>query len=82
MWFYRGKIVKIQATTHNFVVALFYKINPVQNTRIIGENTKNSLNSVSHTIEIIIQIGEKFSLIVNKNLAFSQVPWLLSHHYY
>ena len=82
MWFYKGKIIKIQATMQNFVVALFYKINPVQNTTIIAENTENSLNSVPHTIEIIIQIGEKFSPIVNQNLAFSQVPRLLLHHYY
>ena len=53
-----------------FIVALFYKINPVQITTIIAENTENSLNSVPHTIEISIQIGEKFSPIVKQNLAF------------
>ena len=82
MWFYKGKNVNIPATTQNFIVALFYKINPVQNTTIIAENTENLLHSVPHTIEITIQIGEKFSPIVIKDLAFSQVPWLLSHHYY
>ena len=82
MWFCKGKIIKIQATTQNFIVALFYKINPVQNTTIIAGNTENLVNSVPHTIEITIQIGEKFSPIVIKNLAFSQVLWLLSHHYY
>ena len=76
------KIVNIPATTQNFVVALFNKISPVQNTTIIAENTKNSLHLVPHTIEITIQIGEKFSPIAIKNLAFSQVPWLLSYHYY
>ena len=53
-----------------FVVALFYKINPVQITTIVAENTENLLNSVPHTIEISIQIGEKFSPIVKQNLAF------------
>ena len=70
MWFHKGKNVNIPATKQNFVVALFYEINPVQNTTIIAENTKNLLNSVPHTIEIIIQIGEKFSPIVKQNLAF------------
>ena len=50
-----------------FVVALFYKINPVQITTIIAENTENS---VPHTIESSIQICEKFSPIVKQNLAF------------
>ena len=70
MWFYKGKNINIQATTQNFIVALFYKINPVQNTTIIAEYTENLLNSVPHTIEIIIQISEKFSPIVKQNLAF------------
>ena len=70
MWFYKGKNINIPATTQRFVVALFYKINPVQNTTIIAENTENSLNSVPHTIEITIQIGEKLSPIEIKNLAF------------
>ena len=64
MWFCKGKIIKIQATTQNFIVALFYKLNPAQNTTIIAENTENSLNSVPRTIKIKIQIGEKFSPIV------------------
>ena len=82
MWFYKGKNVNIPATTQNFIVALFYKINPAQNTTIIAENTENSLNLVPHTIEITIQIGEKFSPIVIKIWHFSQVPRLLSHHCY
>ena len=53
-----------------FVVALIYKINPVQITTIIAENTENSLNLVPHTIENSIQICEKFSPIVKLNLAF------------
>ena len=70
MWFYKGKNVNIPATMQKFIVALFYKINPVQITTIIAENTENSLNLVPHTIEISIQIGEKFSPIVKQNLAF------------
>ena len=64
MWFCKGKIVKIQTTTQNFIVALFYKLNPTQNTTIIAENTENSLNLVPHTIKLKIQIGGKFSPIV------------------
>ena len=51
MWFYKGRSVNISATTQKFVVALFYKINPVQITTIIAENTETSLNSVPHTID-------------------------------
>ena len=68
MWFYKGKNVNIPATTQKFTVALFYKINPAQITTIVAENTKNSLNSVPHTIEISIQIGEKFSPIVKQKI--------------
>ena len=64
MWFCKGKIIKIQATTQNFVVALFYKLNPAQNTTIIAENTKKLLNLVSCTRKSKSQIGEKFSPIV------------------
>ena len=53
MWFYKGVKVNILATTQKTTVALIYKINPVQITIIIAENTKNSLNSVSNTIENI-----------------------------
>ena len=53
-----------------FVVVLFYKINPVQITTIVAENTQNLLNLVLYTIEISIQIFEKFSPIVKQNLAF------------
>ena len=51
----------------NFIVALFYKLNPTQNTTIIAENTENSLNLVPHTIKIKIPSGEKFSPIVAQN---------------
>ena len=62
----------------NFIVALFYKIDPTQNTTIIAENTKNSSNLVPHTIKIKIQIGEKFSpIVVSQFWHFSQVPSLL-----
>ena len=70
MWFYKGKNVNISAIMQKFIVALFYKINPVQITTIVAENTENSLNLVPHTIEISIQICEKFSPIVKQNLAF------------
>ena len=53
-----------------FIVALIYKINPVQITTIIAENTKNLLNLVPHTIESSIQNCEKFSPVVKLNLAF------------
>ena len=56
MWFYKGIKVNILAITKKFIVALFYKINPVQNTTIIAENTEHSLNSVPHTIESSFQI--------------------------
>ena len=64
MWFYKCITVNILAITQKFVVALFYKINPVQITTIIAENTENSLNSVPHTIDSSIQICERFSPIV------------------
>ena len=63
MWFYKG--IKI-------AVALIYKINPVQITTIIEENTENSLNSVLNTIENIQfkrKNCEKFSPIVKVKLA-------------
>ena len=64
MWFYKGIKVNISATMQKFVIALIYKINPVQITTIIAENTENSLKSVPHTIESSIQNCEKFSPIV------------------
>ena len=70
MWFYKGKNINISAAMKKFIVAVFYKINLVQITTIIAENTKKLLNSVPHTIEISIQICEKFSPIVKQNLAF------------
>ena len=71
MWFYKGIKVIISATTQKFIVALIYKTNPVQITKIIAENSENSLNSVPHTIESSIQNCEKSSPIVKLNLAFS-----------
>ena len=63
MWLYKGVKVNILATTQNTTVALFYKINPVQITTIIAENTENSLNSVSNTIENI-----QFKIVRNAHL--------------
>ena len=66
MWFYKGIKVNISATAQKFIVALIYKINPIQITTIIAENTENSLNSVPHTIENIqFKNCEKFSPIVS-----------------
>ena len=55
MWFYKGIKVNISATMQKFIVTLIHKINPVQITTIIAENTENSLKSVPHTIENSIQ---------------------------
>ena len=52
MWFYEGVKVNILATTQKNHCSTNYKINPVQITTIIAENTKNSLNLISSTIEI------------------------------
>ena len=70
MWFYKGIKVNISAIMQKFIVALIYKINPVQITTIIAENTKSSLNLVPHTIENSFQNSEKFSPIVKLNLVF------------
>ena len=57
MWFYKDKNINISAITQKSIVALFYKINPVQITTIIAENTKIYLNLVPQTIESSIQTG-------------------------
>ena len=65
MWFYKGINVNISAAMQKFLVALIYKINPVQITTISAENTENLLNLVPHTIENIqFKNCEKFSPIV------------------
>ena len=61
MWIFQVKNVKLQATANVFIVAIFYQINPIQNTTNIIEITKNLLNSDPYTN---LKIGEKFSLIV------------------
>ena len=63
MWFYNRVKVNILATTQKTAVALIYKINPVQITTLIAENTENSLNSVSNTIENI-----RFKIVRNSHL--------------
>ena len=67
------------AIAQTITVVLIYKINPVQITTITAENTKNSLNSVPHTIEKYpIQNCEKFSPIVKVNLAlFSSITAII-----
>ena len=49
MCVYQVVNVKLQTTTKLFVVAIFYQINPVQNTTVNTEITENSLNSVPCT---------------------------------
>ena len=66
MLFYKGIKVNISAATQKFIVALIYKINPIQIITIIAENTKNSLNLVPHTIENSFQSCEKFLAIVKQ----------------
>ena len=61
MWILRVKNVKSQAATKSFIVALFYKTIPTQNTTNITEITKNLLKLVPHTN---LKFGEKFTLIV------------------
>ena len=61
MWVFQVKNIKLQATAKLFIVAIFYQINPIQNTTNITEITENLLNLVPHTN---LKIGERFSLIV------------------
>ena len=63
MWFYKGVKVNILATKQKTAVAQIYKINPIQITTIIAENTENLLNLVSYTIEII-----QFKIVRNSHL--------------
>ena len=63
MWFYKGVKLNILATKQKTAVAQIYKINPIQITTIIAENTENLLNSVSYTIEII-----QFKIVRNSHL--------------
>ena len=68
MWFYKGTKLNILATKQKTAVAQKYKINLIQITKIIAEYTKNSLNSISYTIDIIqLKNCEKFSPIVKQN---------------
>ena len=60
MCVYQVVYVKLQATTNLFIVAIFYQINPIQNTTVNTEITKNSLNSVLHTN---LKFSKKFMLI-------------------
>ena len=71
MWFYRGVKLNIVATKQKTAVAQTHEINPIQITTIVAENTENSLNLVSYTIEIIqFKNCEKFSPIVRQNQHF------------
>ena len=44
MCVYQVVNIKLQATTKLFIVAIFYQINPIQNTTVNTEITENSLN--------------------------------------
>ena len=61
MWFCKGKLVKFQASTQIFIVALFYKHKSCIKFTIIVEITEYSSNSVPHSN---FKFGEKFLLIV------------------
>ena len=62
MWISRAKI-QILDPTQLFIIAVFYKVKPMQNTTNITEITENSLKlSTSHNKQI--QIGQNFSPIV------------------
>ena len=83
MWFYKGIKVNISATTQKIIVALIYKINPVQIITITAENTENLLNSVPHTIENIKfkKLWKILTYCKAKFWHFPQVSWLLLHQY-
>ena len=63
MWFYKGVKLNILATKQKITVAQIYKINPVQITTIIAENTEKLLNSGCYTIQII-----QFKIVRNSHL--------------
>ena len=75
MWVLQGYKSKYLSYHTKIIVALIYKINPVQITTITAENTDNLLNSLPHIIENIQSKNcEKFSPLVKQNLAlFSSV---------
>ena len=79
LWFYKGVKLNILATKQKPAVAQNYKINPIQITTIIAENTENSLNSVSYTIDTIqFKNCEKFSPIVTQNHIFSSAKAIVT----
>ena len=63
MWFYKGVKLNILATKQKTAVAQIYKINTIQISTIIAENTENLLNLASYTIEII-----QFKIVRNSHL--------------
>ena len=66
MWVFRSNNIKPQAIINLFIVAIFYKINPVQNTTNITEISKNSLKfDISHNKKL------KFKLVRNSHLLFT-----------
>ena len=71
MWIHSGALSKTIILPHKTKVEIIHKSNPTKPSTIIVENTENSPNSSSYTIEY--KIVRKFSHIISK-LAFSQVP--------
>ena len=62
MWISRVKKYKILTPTQLFIVVVFYKLKPIQNTTNITEITQKFIKlGTSHTK---IQIGENFPPIV------------------
>ena len=66
MWFYKGIKVNISATTQKFIVALIYKINPIQiTTNYCRKHQKFVKLGTSHNRKYPIKNCEKFSPIVS-----------------
>ena len=77
MWFYNGAKVKYLVNHTKTAVAITYKINPTQITKIIAENTKNLSYSVSNTIESI-----KLKIVRNSHLLLGKIGTFLKCHVY
>ena len=74
MWFYKGTKLNILATKQKTTVAQNYKINHIQITTIIAENTENSSNLVANTIEKMkFKIVRKSHLLLHNIGIFSSV---------
>ena len=72
MWVHISTIAKTIVFPHKIKVEILHKLYPTKMSTIIVENTKNSPNSSSYTIEY--KIVRNSHLLSHKKLAFSQVP--------